>query len=117
MNDSVFFASFNPLFCEAPDTCELCGVNLPIFQYEYCAQNQNRERQYLKGFCCAACAAQLLQKLKRSEAREWAEEEAALCADDMDVTEFHRRRLAAFRDEEPASEHAATASAAGPARS
>ena len=100
MNDSVFFASFNPLFCEAPDTCELCGVNLPIFQYEYCTQNQNRERQYLKGFCCAACAAQLLQKLKRSEAREWAEEETALCADDMDVTEFHRRRLAAFRDEE-----------------
>ncbi|HTM86644.1 MAG TPA: hypothetical protein VL155_00490 [Terriglobales bacterium] len=113
MNDSLFFASFDPLFCEAPDACELCGASLPIFQYEYCTQNQNNERQYLKGFCCDACAAQLLQKLKHSEAREWAEEETALRADDMDVTEFRRRRLAAFRDEEPARQHAGTA----PARS
>jgi hypothetical protein len=34
-----------------------------------------------------------------------------LRADDMDVTEFRRRRLAAFRDEEPARQHAGTAPA------
>ena len=101
MNDSAFFATFDPLFCEAPDTCEVCGANVPIFQYECCTQDRNKEHQYAKGFCCASCAARLLQYLKRQEAREWEEEEAALQADDMDITEFRQRRLAAFeRDEE-----------------
>ena len=102
MNDSAFFATFDPLFCEAPDTCEVCGVNLPIFQYECCTQNQGKEHQYAKGFCCASCAVRLLQHIKSLEAREWAEEETALRADDMDVTEFRKRRLAAFSDDEAA---------------
>ena len=98
MHDSAFFATFDPLFCEAPDTCEVCGVNLPIFQYECCTQTQGKEHQYAKGFCCASCAVRLLQHIKILEAREWAEEETALRADDMDVTEFHKRRLAAFSE-------------------
>ncbi|HEU5335681.1 MAG TPA: hypothetical protein VFU27_06940 [Terriglobales bacterium] len=98
MNDSVFFATFDPIFCDAPASCDRCGAGVPVFQYEHCTQNQDKERQYLKGFCCGTCADQILRQLKAAESREWAEEEAALQADDMDTTELHHRRQAAFTD-------------------
>jgi hypothetical protein len=50
----------------------------------------------MKGFCCTACAGGLLKKLAGKEAEEWAEEEAELQADVMDVTDFQKRRLATF---------------------
>ncbi|HJT88739.1 MAG TPA: hypothetical protein VJ732_12805 [Bryobacteraceae bacterium] len=96
MNDSVFFATFDPVFCDAPATCERCGEGVPVFQYEHCTQNQRKEREYVKGFCCGACADLILQQLKAAESREWAEEETALQADDLDPTELHQRRVAAF---------------------
>jgi len=37
-----------------------------------------------------------MQKLAGREAREWAEEEAELEADNMDVTDLQKRRLATF---------------------
>jgi hypothetical protein len=96
MNDSVFFATFDPLFCDTPELCPLCGSHPPIFNYEFTTRDPNGERQYVKGFCCGSCAPALVRKLERTESREWAEEEAALEADDMDISEFHKRRLAAF---------------------
>lgn len=98
MNDSVFFATFDPVFCDAPASCERCGAGVPVFQYEYCTQNQSKEREYQKGFCCGGCADQILRQLKAAESHEWAEEEAALQADEMDTTELHQRRVAAFED-------------------
>jgi hypothetical protein len=96
MNDSVFFATFDPLYVNAPDACSLCIAQPPIFDYEYALEKENGERQYIKGFCCARCAADLLKKLATNEAREWAEEEAVLQAEDLDVTDFQKRRLATF---------------------
>jgi len=51
------------------------------------------KRHYIKGFCCTACAAGLLKKLAAREAEEWAQEEAELQADDMDVTDLQKREV------------------------
>lgn len=96
MNDSVFFATFDPLYIDAPDGCSLCITQPPIFTYEYCTEEENGQREYLKGFCCAPCAANLLKNLASAEAGEWAKEEADLEADNLDVTDFQKRRLATF---------------------
>jgi hypothetical protein len=96
MNDSVFFATFDPLYFDAPDACSLCIAQPPAFTYEYCIEEEGGQRQYLKGFCCTRCATDLLRKLANTEAKEWEEEEAALEADDLDVTDFQKRRLATF---------------------
>ena len=96
MYDSVFFATFDPMFINAPDVCDLCITESPIFNYEYCTEEASGQRQYLKGFCCAGCAEGLLRKLKGREAREWADEEAELEADRVVVADFQKRRMAAF---------------------
>jgi hypothetical protein len=96
MNDSIFFATFDPLYINAPDACSLCIAQPPAFNYEYCVEQSDGKRHYIKGFCCTACAAGLLKKLAGREAEEWAEEEAELQADDMDVTDLQKRRLATF---------------------
>jgi hypothetical protein len=96
MNDSVFLATFDPLFINAPEACNLCLAQPPMFQYEYCVEQSGGERHYIKGFCCSPCAAGLLKKLEGKEAQEWAEEEAELEADEMDVTDLQKRRLATF---------------------
>ena len=96
MNDSVFFATFDPLYVNAPDACALCIAQPPLFTYEYCVEDEEGKREYLKGFCCSQCAQVLLKRLASSEAQEWAEEEAALEADNLDVTDFQKRRLATF---------------------
>jgi len=96
MNDSVFLATFDPLFINAPEACALCLAQPPVFQYEYCIEQSGGERHYIKGFCCSACAAGLLQKLEGKEAQEWAQEEAELQADEMDVADLQKRRLATF---------------------
>jgi len=96
MNDSIFFATFDPLYINAPEACSLCIAQPPAFNYEYCIEQSDGHRHYIKGFRCTACAAGLLQKLAGREAQEWAEEEAELQADDMDVTDLQKRRLATF---------------------
>ena len=96
MNDSLFFATFDPLYVNAPDACSLCIAQPPAFTYEYCIEQNDGQRHYIKGFCCTACSAGLLQKLARREAQEWAEEEAELEAGEMDVTDLQKRRLATF---------------------
>jgi hypothetical protein len=96
MNDSLFFATFDPLYVNAPDACTMCVVQPPIYSYEYCIEDEDGKRTYLKGFCCAACANTLLKKLENREAEEWEQEEAALEAEHLDVTDLQKRRLASF---------------------
>ena len=63
MNDSIFFATFDPLYINAPDACNLCIAQPPAFNYEYCVEQSDGQRHYIKGFCCTACAAGLLLSL------------------------------------------------------
>jgi len=95
MHTSVFFATFDPLF-DAPEVCNLCTLNPPTFNYEFCLEDVNQGTRETKGYCCESCAIQLLKGLERAESREWAEEEAALAADHLDVSDFQKRRLATF---------------------
>jgi len=92
MHDSLSFTVFDPLR-DAPEMCSICESNPPVFHYEFLA-NESSDPQ--KGFCCRFCAVKLLGKLERAESQEWAEEEAALRADDQDVSGFRQRRLATF---------------------
>ena len=90
------FATFDPLIRDTPSRCDICRTGSPIFSYELRTQDEVGERRNIYGFCCAACGPRLLKKLEREESREWAAEEAALEADDMDVRGFRERRAAAF---------------------
>src|SRR5215467_9088778 len=72
MNDSLFIATFDPLYVNAPDACSLCIAQPPAFSYEYCIEQNDGKRDYIKGFCRTACSAGL-QKLAGREAQEWAE--------------------------------------------
>src|SRR5690348_11164843 len=90
------FATFDPLIRDTPARCDICDSGSPIFSYEFRTQDEHGERRNIFGFCCAACGPRLLKKLEREESREWAAEEAALEADEMDVSAFHERRATAF---------------------
>jgi hypothetical protein len=96
MNDSLFFATFDPLYINAPETCNLCLAEAPAFTYEYCLERSDGRRKYIKGYCCADCAAGLMKRLAGREAEEWAREEAELQAQHLDVAELQKRRLATF---------------------
>ena len=80
----------------APEACNLCLLLPPAFSYEYCIDRDEGKRHYIKGYCRGACAAGLLKKLAGKEALEWTEEEAELRAEDVDVTDLEKRRLATF---------------------
>jgi len=95
MNNRVCFAAFDPLH-EVPKVCGVCVSNPPIFRYEFREGDEDTRAEYIKGFCCASCAAKLLEVLEHVESQEWAREQAALEADDMDMAEFQKRPLAAF---------------------
>jgi hypothetical protein len=96
MNDSLFFATFDPLYINAPETCNLCIAEPPAFTYEYCIEQHDGKRHYIKGYCCANCAAGLMKRLAGREAQEWAEEEAELQAEHADISDLQKRRLATF---------------------
>lgn len=100
MIDSLFFASFDPLH-EVPETCALCSARLPVFTYDYRGLTRTGDKRKTTGFCCAACAVELLKQLERAESEEWAEEEASLEGDAFDVTDFRKHRLAAFPSSDP----------------
>lgn len=92
----ISFATFDPLIADAPTRCGICHTGAPIFSYELRTQDEHGERRNIYGFCCASCGPRLLKKLEREESREWAAEEAALEADDLDISDFHERRTATF---------------------
>jgi hypothetical protein len=95
MNGKVSFRAFDPLLHDAPTLCSLCLSKPPAFKYEFCTEEHDQEKD-VTGFCCLFCAPQLLKKLAYTESQTWAEEEAALQADNEDVTELHARRLSTF---------------------
>ena len=101
MNDSVFFGTFDPLCVDAPDVCSVCIAQPPTYEFETCLQGENGEREIKKGFCCAKCARGMLRTLEIRESDEWAEEEAELEAEHVDVTEYQKRRLATFGNARP----------------
>lgn len=93
MNSKVTFSSFDPVVHDT-QLCDVCLANPPILHYELRAGDAQDLPS--KGFCCSRCALELLKKVECAGSQEWADEEAALKADDVDVSEFHRRRLASF---------------------
>lgn len=95
MRGSLHISTFDPMH-EVPEVCKICGSNPPAFHYAWLPNSEDGGSQETEDFCCADCAAELLKKLERGEAGEWAEEEAALEADGFDVTDFREHRLAAF---------------------
>jgi hypothetical protein len=95
MNSKITFATFDPLFRETPERCVTCSVNPPAFHYEYFSGVEELEPEV--GFCCATCAPDILAKLASAECQAWQDEEAALQTDDIDVSDLHRWRVAAFQ--------------------
>ena len=96
INDGLYLATFDPSYVNAPETCNLCIAETPAFTYEYCIEQHDGKRHYIKGYCCANCAAGLMKRLAGREAEEWAEEEAELQAEHVDITDLQKRRLATF---------------------
>ena len=86
--NSLRFTTFDPIR-DAPELCALCKARPPVF-YFACNRDTDPE-QSASGFCCEVCATRLLKTLERTESQEWAQEEAALAADDLDTAEFHKR--------------------------
>ncbi|PYX85788.1 MAG: hypothetical protein DMG68_17225 [Acidobacteria bacterium] len=83
MYSKVSFATFDPLVRDVPQFCDLCIASAPVFAYEFATSDENDETRFLKGFCCAPCAPDLVKKLADIESRAWAEEEAALEASEL----------------------------------
>ncbi|MBA3914329.1 MAG: hypothetical protein H0X25_10875 [Acidobacteriales bacterium] len=96
MHDHVTFSSFDPLFCEAPQQCEMCREEPPIFMFDSKIVEKRQNVADENGFCCGNCATRLLRKLARSESRQWLEEEAAIKKEDLDTTQIHQRIVNSF---------------------
>ncbi len=65
--------------------------------YESHTYRESGEPEDTRGFCCARCAVELVKKLESAESQQWTEEEAALQADDLEISDFRRHRLAALQ--------------------
>ena len=94
MRDTLCFSTFDPLFSDAPSSCDLCEDSPSVFHFRSSAHES--DTQPAKGFCCAACASVLLGKLERAESLVWAQEEASVKAEGSDISELHKRRVATF---------------------
>jgi len=90
MPSSVLFTTFEPLR-DAPEMCSVCHSYPPFFHFEFRTADEGDAPYSIKGFCCEPCATRLLKTLECTESREWAEEAAALAADDQDTDEFRKR--------------------------
>jgi len=95
MSEKIMFSAFDPIRFDVPSRCDVCDSQPPVFHYEYDVDEGVRQQQR-KGFCCKSCATKLLDILQRAESRVWAQEEASLKADDLDVSDLEERRLATF---------------------
>ena len=95
MRNELCFSTFDPLFSDAPSLCDICETKPSVFQFES-GSTEGNPTCPVKGYCCASCAVQLLNKLQDAESLAWAEEEVSVQKDGMDVSEFHTRRLATF---------------------
>jgi len=97
MSEKVTFATFDPMRFDAPSQCDICAAKPVLFHYEYSVDEGARVSPK-RGFCCSSCASRLLDRLQRAESQVWAQEEASLKADDIDVADLEERRLATFGD-------------------
>lgn len=95
MIDRICFATFDPLR-DVPQACNRCLTHPPVFTFEFHCHADGGEGREEKGHCCGRCAAELLKRLESAESREWAEEEAALRAEDLEIDGFRERRLSTF---------------------
>jgi hypothetical protein len=95
MSEKVTFSAFDPMRFDAPSHCDVCTSNPTVFHYEYIL-DEGARLSPKRGFCCCSCATRLLEKLRNAESQVWAEEEASLKADDVDVADLEERRLATF---------------------
>ena len=77
MSEKITFSTFDPMRFDVPSGCTLCSSESPFFRYEYNLDEGARQSP-TTGFCCTACAEQLLQDLRRSESKVWGEEERSL---------------------------------------
>jgi hypothetical protein len=93
MSKKVAFSAFDPIRFDTPSGCDVCALTPPCIPLRV-HHRRNRREQVRKGFCCGACSARLLEKLQLEESRVWAEEEASLKADDVDVSDLEERRVA-----------------------
>jgi hypothetical protein len=95
MSSRLSLFTFEPLR-EVPEVCSLCKAGSPVLIYESQVYGKNGEAEDGRGFCCGRCAIELVKQLEVGELQQWTEEEAALEAEDLDVGEFRRHRLAAI---------------------
>ncbi|PYX42539.1 MAG: hypothetical protein DMG83_20430 [Acidobacteria bacterium] len=96
MRNELCFSTFDPLFSDAPSLCDICETKPSVFQFESGSTESDAATRPVKGYCCASCAVQLLNKLQDAESLAWAAEEVSVQKDGMDVSDFHTRRLATF---------------------
>jgi hypothetical protein len=96
MRNQLCFSTFDPLFSDAPSLCDICDTKPSVFHFESCSSENNPACRAIKGYCCAACATRLLDQLQDAESLAWAQEEASVQKDGVDVSELHSRRLATF---------------------
>src|SRR5262245_48415718 len=95
MNEKVTFAAFDPMRFDAPLQCDICAAKPALFHYEY-SVDEGARVSLKRGFCCRSCASRMLERLQRAESQVWAQEEASLKADDIDVADLEERRQATF---------------------
>jgi hypothetical protein len=96
MRNQLSFSTFDPLFSDAPALCDICEGKPSVFQFESGSSDNRAVCHPVRGYCCAACATQLLNQLQAAESLAWAEEETSVQKDGVDISEFHTRRLATF---------------------
>lgn len=96
MRVTVSFSTFDPLFSDAPALCDVCEAKPSVYQFESHSDDDSPAHRPVTGFCCAACAIEMLDKLRSEESLAWEEEEASVKGQGLDVSTFHQRRLATF---------------------
>jgi len=96
MRNQLCFSTFDPLFSDAPSICDICEAKSSVFQFESGNSERSPAVRPVRGYCCSPCAGRLLSQLEDEESLAWAEEEASVQKDGVDVSEFHTRRLATF---------------------
>ncbi len=94
MKNKLCFSTYDPAFRDTPKLCDVCRSEVPAFQYKFVAEDEAGTLRENAGYCCVACSGELLGNLRTAELRTWTREEAALAADDMDITAIREHRLA-----------------------
>lgn len=95
MRIAITFSTFDPFLKDAPSLCEVCKTRPSVFHFERASSDESPDKM-AQGFCCKQCATELLEKLQQTESVAWAEEEAVIESQGVDVSDFHDRRLATF---------------------